>query len=44
MAGSQLQLNPMPASKLEKENYLVSKVAELEKFSTFSTVVEFETL
>lgn len=32
------------ASKLEKENYLVSKVAELEKFSTFSTAVEFETL
>lgn len=34
----------MPASKLEKENYLVSKVEELEKFSTFSTAVGFETL
>ena len=34
----------MPARKLEKENYLVSKVAKLEKFSTISMAIGFETL
>lgn len=44
VAGSQLWLNPMPARKLEKENYLVSKAAKLEKFSTVSMAIGFETL
>lgn len=43
VAGSQLWLNPMPARKLEKESYLVSKVAKLEKFSTISITIGFET-
>lgn len=44
VARSQLWLNPMPARKLEKKNYLVSKVPKLEKFSTISMAIGFETL
>lgn len=34
----------MPTRKLEKENYIVSKVAKLKKFSTLSMAIQSETL
>lgn len=34
----------MPTRKLEKESYLVSKVAKLKKFSILSMAIWFETL